>query len=115
MLIRSQDKSCIVKMDGVVIQTMRKEVVCYATSDIESNSHISLGYYSTEEKSLKVLDMIEEAYAEAEFAKGTAAELAKALREVPNTKENKKVAEIARKAFAESMYFQMPADNEVEV
>lgn len=53
MLIRSQDKSHIVKMDNVVIRATRKEVICYAASDIESNSYIPLGYYGTEEKTLR--------------------------------------------------------------
>ncbi len=111
MLIRSQDKSCIVKMDGVVIQTMRKEVVCYATSDIESNSYVPLGYYGTEEKTLKVLGMIGEAYAEYEMLKNAFGGIGSTFLH----KSEKQAFEDLRERIKSLSVFQMPADNEVEV
>lgn len=111
MLIRSQDKSCIVKMDGVVIQTMRKEVVCYATSAIESNSYIPLGYYNAEEKTLKVLGMIGEAYAEYEMLKNAFGGIGSTFLH----KSEKQAFEDLRERIKSLSVFQMPADNEVEV
>lgn len=114
MLIRSQDKSHIVKMDNVVIRATRKEVICYAASDIESNSYIPLGYYGTEEKNFKVLDMIEGAYAKVEFAKAIVSEMAKALGRA-SAEIDDELAKSASEALVKMMCFQMPADNEVEV
>lgn len=62
MLIRSQNKKFIVKFDNIAIQATPKGVICYDMSELESDSYISLGNYSTEEKAFKVLDMIQDAY-----------------------------------------------------
>lgn len=69
MLIRSQDKKFIVKFDNIAIQATPKGVICYDISELESDSYISLGNYSTEEKTFKVLDMIQEAYETYEYEK----------------------------------------------
>lgn len=110
MLIRSQDKKFIVKMDSIAIQATEKGVICFSTSDIESDSYIRLGNYSTEEKSFKVLDMIQEAYINGEVAEI----LAYGLRMVP-TKEITEAGVIIKNAIQNSTVFQMPADSEVEV
>lgn len=60
MLIRSQDKTCIVNMGNI-------DTICYSESERSINvfnteSIVRMGKYSTEEKAIKVLDMLEEEY-----------------------------------------------------
>lgn len=59
MLIRSQDKKHLVNMDSVTEISEFKGDICasFPFSDNETN-YISIGKYSTEEKAMKVLDMI---------------------------------------------------------
>ena len=87
MIIRSQDKTVIVNFN------MQSEI--YVSEGIggfgiETNEFI-LGDYSTEEKAIKVLDMIQKAY---------------------NTIENMK---IDKQAWRDNHYFEMPLDADVEV
>jgi len=62
MIIRSQDKRIIANLDNC----MRIEVIeCdgyFAIGSYESTRYARLGHYSTEEKAIKVLDMIQSAY-----------------------------------------------------
>ena len=67
MLIRSQDKKCIVNLDNIVgifsVKNLPKDrvilpqyetdIVCYSDRD-----ETSIGRYDSEEKAIKVLDMI---------------------------------------------------------
>lgn len=66
MLIRSQDKTALVKFENIVINLKLPEslrVICWSLQDAQrSGGYFVLGEYSTKEKSLKVLDMIQEAY-----------------------------------------------------
>lgn len=106
MLIRSQGKCGIVNLDriesfGIVdLATIR----AYGTDRC-----YELGDYSTEEKALKVLDMIQEAYAKCESVKalsnGTMFEIA--------GKCNQEQAEDFKKGHRASFVFQMPQDSEV--
>ena len=95
MLIRSQDKTALVKFENIVINLKLPEslrVICWSLQDAQrSGGYFVLGEYSTKEKSLKVLDMIQEAYETYEYEKAfkTGLTLFKA--------------------------FQMPEDSEVEV
>ena len=53
MLIRSQDKTALVKFENI----------CWSLQDAQrSGGYFILGKYSTKEKAMKVLDMIQEAY-----------------------------------------------------
>ncbi len=69
MLIRGQDKKRIVNFDnynGVAIAYQSEcdfNVCAVLEVDAEHVSHVMLGNYSTEEKAIKVLDMIQEEYA----------------------------------------------------
>ena len=65
MLIRSQDKMCLTNMAQVT------DIYCYEsrngecrniTAGLSSGETTHLGTYSTVEKTIKVLDMIEDAY-----------------------------------------------------
>ena len=65
MLIRSQDKTTLVKFENIVININNingKEIICWSQMNPGEDEYIPLGYYSTKEKAMKVLDMIQEAY-----------------------------------------------------
>lgn len=66
MLIRSQDKTALVKFENIVINLKLPEslkVICWSLQDAQrSGGYFVLGEYSTKEKAMKVLDMIQEAY-----------------------------------------------------
>ena len=94
MLIRSQDKISLVKFENIVINIngiSGKEIICWSQMNPGEDEYISLGCYSTHEKAVKVLDMIQEAYENYE----------------------------AEKLYKEGVYgvdtFQMPDDESVEV
>ena len=66
MLIRSQDKTALVKFENIVINLKLPEslkVICWSLQDAQrSGGYFVLGEYSTKEKAMKVLDMIQETY-----------------------------------------------------
>lgn len=112
MLIRSQNKEVLVafeflpdiEVSGGVISARRDMGWCCL-----------LGEYSTKAKAMKVLDMIQEAYAEAELVPMTVPNIGKTFAEAPPSKENELLAEAIEKALMNKMVFQMPEDSEVEV
>lgn len=113
MLIRSQDKMSLVKFENIVININNingKEIICWSQMNPGEDEYISLGHYSTKEKAMKVLDMIEEAYAEYEMFLQTFMGIA-SVRVTTTEKEilDKKKKDIKKKAI-----FQMPQDSEVE-
>lgn len=64
MLIRSQDKTILVNVDNtfnIAIRDINEATAIYVGS---SSSCCNVAEYSTKAKSLKVLDMIQEAYAD---------------------------------------------------
>lgn len=97
MIIRSQDKESIINFDSVdtlrlsrisergVIQEEYRTSILYDANDTFG----VLGTYSTEEKAIKVLDMIQSAYNSIETMK------------------------IDKCAWRDNHYFQMPQDEEV--
>ena len=66
MLIRSQDKTALVKFENIVINLKLPDslnIICCSLQDAQrSGGYFILGRYSTKEKAMKVLDMIQEAY-----------------------------------------------------
>lgn len=66
MLIRSQDKTALVKFENIVVNLKLPDslnVICWSWQDARRNGgYFILGKYSTKEKAMKVLDMIQEAY-----------------------------------------------------
>ena len=65
MLIRSQNKMSLVKFENIVININNisgKEIICWSQMNPGEDEYISLGYYSTKAKAMKVLDMIQDAY-----------------------------------------------------
>nr|DAH16827.1 MAG TPA: hypothetical protein [Caudoviricetes sp.] len=95
MLIRSQDKTALVKFENIVVNLKLPDsltVICWSLQDAQrSGGYFVLGEYSTKAKGMKVLDMIQEAYVRYEY----------------------------EKAFKTGLtlfeMFQMPEDSEVEV
>lgn len=112
MLIRSQNKEVLVafeflldiEVSGGVISARRDMGWCCL-----------LGEYSTKAKAMKVLDMIQEAYADTELVPMTVPNIGKTFAEAPPSKENELLAETIEKALMNKMVFQMPEDSEVEV
>ena len=96
MLIRSQDKTCLTNMAQVTdifYSESRKGTTQNITAALSSAETTHLGTYSTEEKAIKVLDMIENAYYNIEYSKFLGCE---------------------NDTFA-GCVFQMPQDEEVKV
>lgn len=115
MLIRSQNKEILVNFNvsaGIEIAEGTTKTV--VTSYITGCSYL-LGEYSTREKAMKVLDMIQEAYADTELVPMTVPNIGKTFAEAPPSKENELLAETIEKALMNKMVFQMPEDSEVEV
>lgn len=123
MLIRSQDKTALVKFENIVISTELPDslkVICWSLQDTQRNGgYFILGEYSTKAKALKALGMIQEAYMDFEASKITSTGLAVAAYtgsyDTPESvaagiKVLKGYAEVIR----ESVAFQMPEDSEVE-
>ena len=114
MLIRSQNKELLVNFNvsaGIEIEERNTKTV--VTSYITGCSYL-LGEYSTKEKALKVLDMIQEADADAELTPMTVPNIGKMFAEAPASKENGLLAEAIGKALMNKMVFQMPEDGGVE-
>lgn len=113
MLIRSQDKEMIINM-AATNQIYVREVYRPSGSLIDIISdEMRLGYYSTKEKAMKVLDMIQEDYANAELIPMTVPNIGKMFTEAPASKENELLAEAFGEALMNKMVFQMPEDSEV--
>lgn len=66
MLIRSQDKTTLVKFENIVVNLKLPDsvtIICWSLQDAQRNGgYFVLGEYSTKEKAMKVLDMIQEHY-----------------------------------------------------
>lgn len=116
MLIRSQDKMSLVKFENIVININNingKEIICWSQMNPGEDEYISLGHYSTKAKAMKVLDMIQEAYTKAGFAKAIVSEMAKVLGRASAGIDDE-LAKSTGEALVKLMCFQMPADSEVE-
>ena len=112
MLIRSQNKEVLatlellfdIEVSGGVISARRDMSWCCL-----------LGEYSTREKAMKVLYMIQEAYADAKLNEILLPDVCKSASESQRGKDNTLIAKTIRKDFMKKMIFQMPEDSEVEV
>lgn len=114
MLIRSQDKTALVKFENVVINLKlpdKVEVICWSLQDTHRNGgYLTLGNYSTNEKALKVLDMIQEAYTNEKAVEM----LAYCFKDVPSEVADVSNA-IINKLLSNGVVFEMPADEDVKV
>ena len=113
MLIRSQDKSILINMNNVSsIEVGDDRLRIFANN---GDAIYDIGEYSTEAKVIKVLDMIQEAYADAELNEILLPDVCKAANKSQQEKENTSIAKDIRNAFMKKMVFQMPEDGSVEV
>nr|DAF05399.1 MAG TPA: hypothetical protein [Bacteriophage sp.] len=118
MLIRSQNKMSLVKFENIVININNingKEIICWSQMNPGEDEYISLGHYSAKAKAMKVLDMIQEAYADAALIPMVVPNIGKMFAEASASKENELLAEAIGKVLTNKMVFQMPEDSEVEV
>ena len=113
MLIRSQSKEVLANMEGPIAIEILGDGKGHATM-YWKDSYV-LGTYSSKEKTMKVLDMIQEAYANAELIPMAVPNIGKMFIEAPASKENELLAEAFGEALVNKMVFQMPVDSEVEV
>lgn len=111
MLIRSQDKSRLINLDNTRELRFWE---CAQGFDI-TDCVCTIGKYSTKEKALKVLDMIQEAYGNSEYTKYLIPEICNVLRVAERIEENKEHARELGETLREEMTFQMPEDSEVVV
>ena len=116
MLIRSQDKETLINFNNsIVVNTMvdiggvTKMFCSYSCDDYV------IGHYSSKAKAMKVLDMIQEAYADAKLNEILLPDVCKSVNESQRGKDNTLIAKAIRKESMKKMIFQMPADSEVVV
>ena len=120
MLIRSQDKRMIVNFDNICTVSAFPEKESEDIYVEDGTGSLIVGRYSTKAKAMKVLNMIQEAYADFEASKITNAGLATAAYTGSyKTPDSVSVGIKVLKGYAEmvkeSLVFQMPEDSEVEV
>ena len=108
MLIRSQDKETLINFNNSIvvniidIEGIMKMICSYSCEDYV------IGRYSSNEKAMKVLDMIQESYTNGKVAQI----LSYGLRMVP-AEEINEAGKIIKNAIQSSTVFQMPEDSEV--
>lgn len=115
MLIRSQDKTIILNFSNSAVVYIAKNNKDFVISNLENKNGYRLGKYSSEAKATKVLDMIQEAYADAELIPMTVPNIGKMFAEAPASKEKELLAEAIGKVLMNKMVFQMPEDGSVEI
>ena len=120
MLIRSQDKTAIIKVDNafnIAVRDINGTIVIHIGN---SSSCCIIAEYSTKAKAMKVLDMMQKAYADFEASKITSTGLVIATYTGScDTPESAACGIKALKGYVEmireSVVFQIPEDSEVEV
>ena len=120
MLIRSQNKAVLLNFSNLAAIYAVKDGDDFIISSIEGENKCALGKYSTKVKAIKVLDMIQEAYADFEATKC----ISTGLLAIPYSKrfvceEEQEKAHTAIRECADMLkkayIFQMPDDGSVEV
>lgn len=116
MLIRSQNKKILIDMANLVIGLDKSDtkVICFHTAAMDGEASVILGEYSTTEKAVRAISMIQQAYANAELIPMTVPSIGKMFAEASASKENELLAEAVDKALMNKMVFQIPADSEVK-
>jgi len=115
MLIRSQDKRMIVNFENICTVSAFPEKDSEDIYVEDGTGSLMVGRYFTKAKAMKVLDMIQEAYADAKLNEILLPDVCKSANESQRGKDNTLIAKTIRKDFMKKMIFQMPADSEVEV
>lgn len=107
MLIRIQNKEALINLNNIndiQIKSFNSDIAAYKDyqeiTAYNSDIMIPLGYYSSKEKSIKVLDMIQECYTSSLYS--------------DHSYDN--AAQIVRPyIFVENKVFQMPKDEDVVI
>ena len=115
MLIRSQDKTAVVNVDNVFDIGTRDINGATAICIGSSSSCCIIAEYSTKAKAIKVLDMIQGAYAEYKITCTFLTGFTGHRAIVESNKVNVNGFEELVKKFKKNMVFQMPEDGSVEV
>lgn len=115
MLIRSQDKRMIVNFDNICTVSAFPEKDSEDIYVEDGTGSLMVGRYSAKEKAMKVLDMIQDAYAYAKLNEILLPDVCKSASESQRGKDNTLIAKTIRKDFMKKMIFQMPEDSEVVV
>ena len=111
MLIRSQNKEVLTNLNALAgIEIAEGPVKTVITSYITGCSYL-LGEYSNKQKAVKVLDMLQKAYAEYEMLRG----MSTGMGGIMDTYNTKMIVNELEKEIQEKTIFQMPEDSEVEV
>lgn len=111
MLIRSQNKEVLTNLNALAgIEIAEGSVKTVITSYITGCSYL-LGEYSNKQKAVKVLDMLQKAYAEYEMLRG----MSTGMGGIMVTYNTKMIVNELEKEIQEKTIFQMPEDSEVEV
>lgn len=115
MLIRSQDKTIIVNIDNafsIAIRDINGAASIYVGSQ---GGCCIIAEYSAKAKAIKVLDMIQDAYADAKLNEILLPDVCKSVNESQRGKDNTLIAKAIKKESMKKMIFQMPEDSEVVV
>ena len=115
MLIRSQDKRMIVNFDNICTVSAFPEKDSEDIYVEDGTGSLMIGRYSTKAKAMKVLDMIQEAYAEYKITCTFLTGFTGHRAIVESNKVNVNGLEELVKNFKKNMVFQIPEDSEVEV
>lgn len=115
MLIRSQNKAILLNFSNSTVVYIAKNDKDFVISSLGNENRYRLGKYSSEAKAMKVLDMIQEAYANAKLVQETVPNIGNMFTEASPSKENELLAEAIGEALMKKMVFQIPEDSEVEV
>ena len=109
MLIRSQDKRMIVNFDNICTASASPEKHSEDIYVEDGTGSLMVGRYSTKAKAMKVLDMIQEAYADEKLVDYT-----KYLQRKEIEKMDDSAILALRNELMKKAVFQMPEDSEVE-
>ena len=109
MLIRSQNKRMIVNFDNICTVSASPEKHSEDIYVEDGTGSLMVGRYSTKEKAMKVLDMIQEAYADEKLVDYTTYLQQKEIEKMDDSTILAIRNELMKKAV-----FQMPEDSEVE-
>ena len=109
MLIRSQDKRMIVNFDNICTVSAYPEKHSEDIYVEDGTGSLMVGRYSTKAKAMKVLDMIQEAYADEKLVDYT-----KYLQRKEIEKMDDSTILALRNELMKKAVFQMPEDSEVE-
>ena len=109
MLIRSQDKRMIVNFDNICTVSAFPEKDSEDIYVEDGTGSLMVGRYSTKAKAMKVLDMMQEAYADEKLVDYT-----KYLQRKEIEKMDDSTILALRNELMKKAVFQMPEDSEVE-